>query len=91
MGVSCDEVAGTVLALVLFLAEALVDRDTGVACVASADFNSVADADSLVDSGVEAGSSSCSGFLTGEILADLISPSFGVFFFFRPFWNVQWV
>ena len=58
LGVSCDEVDGTVLALAFFLVEVLVVGDTGVAGVASADFNSVAEADSLVGSGVEAGSDS---------------------------------
>ena len=82
MGASCDEVevAGTVLALVFFLAEALVEGDAGVAGVDSADFNSgVTGGGSSVEAGVEAGSCSCFGFLAGE--AGLFSPPFEVFFF----------
>ena len=40
IGVSCDDVPGTVLAFVFFLAEALFGDDTGVADVDSTDFNS---------------------------------------------------
>ena len=62
IGVSCDDVSRTVLALVFFLAEALIagDGDNSVAGVASANFSpeagsgvSVAGADSVVGSGVK--------------------------------------